>query len=127
MKLTAPQRRALDILDYATGDDGRRSGLTPTDFAHLMWPGADGWRRVSKCGPYGSRRGGGMVLGGGGYLGKLVKRGLARRVFGCRGSYRFEITDLGRNALRDLACDDECSRRHERNAFECRHGKRRTA
>lgn len=66
--LTESQAKALNILK----DHGP---LSPRQFARLMWPDSPGWCRVSKCGPYGSTRGGGMNLAGGGYLGKLHRKG----------------------------------------------------
>lgn len=64
-------------------------------FAKLMWPDAESWASVGKCG-YGSSRGLGMRLGGGGYIGRLRKAGLVR---GLGQGERFHLTDAGREAL----------------------------
>lgn len=53
--------------------------INPTAFAKSMWPDSEGWRHHTKCGPKGSRKGGGMSLAGGGYLGRLDRLGLIRR------------------------------------------------
>lgn len=66
--LTPKQRQALELLRDHQID-------SPTQFARLMWPDADGWRRVGRCGLNGSTRGVGMRLGAGGYLGRLRKAG----------------------------------------------------
>lgn len=72
--LTPPQRRALEII--------RAHGpITPGRFADLMWPNSPGHNRIHKCGPYGASKGVMMAMVGGGYLGKLWKRGLIRPVF----------------------------------------------
>ena len=68
MKLTEPQKRALRIL-YEHGP------LHPWKFARLMWPDSPGWNRIHKCGNYGASPGAMMPMVGGGYLGKLKKRG----------------------------------------------------
>jgi hypothetical protein len=69
--LTPTQRRALEILrDHAP--------LSPSVFAKWMWPDAEAWSHHTKCG-HGTSHGGGMNLAGGGYLGKLRKRGWAER------------------------------------------------
>jgi len=48
---------------------------SPRDFARLMWPDSEGWKRVHKVGR-GSSRGAAMSLAGGGFLGKLHQKGL---------------------------------------------------
>ena len=69
--LTPTQRHALEILrDHAP--------LSPSVFARWMWPKAEAWSHHTKCG-HGTSHGGGMNLAGGGYLGKLRKRGWAER------------------------------------------------
>jgi len=72
--LTQPQRRALEIIR----DHGR---ITPGRFADLMWPDSPGHNRIHKCGPNGASKGVMMAMAGGGYLGKLWKRGLIRPVW----------------------------------------------
>lgn len=97
LKVTAKTLRALEVL--AGGEPG---GLMPGEFARRLWPDADGWRRATKCGPYGSSRGGGMRLAGGGFLGKLAKRGLAERrdnYYGKTYVMRWKLTAAGRDAL----------------------------
>lgn len=62
--MTKSQRKALEILLA-------HDGMTPREFALAMWPDSPGWDRYTKCGPYGSVRGGAMPRAGGAYLGKL--------------------------------------------------------
>jgi len=51
---------------------GNNPGLRPEEFARLYFPSDHpGWNRRTKCGPYGVRLGGGLVLWAGGWLGKL--------------------------------------------------------
>jgi len=68
MKLSAKTLAALQIIRA-------HPGIQPREFARLMWPDSDGFRRSSRCGR-GSSRGGGMNLAGGGYLGRLRRCGL---------------------------------------------------
>jgi len=72
-----------------------------------MWPESDGWMHHSKCGPYGSCTGGGMNLAGGGYLGKLGRRGwvIRRYLFGSDTGY--ELTDAGIRILEENSVEDE--------------------
>ena len=72
--LTQAQQRALEIIRH----NGR---ITPGRFADLMWPDSPGHNRIHKCGSYGASKGVMMAMAGGGYLGKLWKRGLIRPVF----------------------------------------------
>jgi hypothetical protein len=65
------QARALAML-------AEHGPLRPADFARYMWPDNPNWRRPGKCGAYGSSKGLGMRLAGGGYLGRLCKAGLVR-------------------------------------------------
>lgn len=51
-------------------------GITPANFAHLMWPASEKWKHSVRCGVNGVSIGGGMRLAAGGYLGKLYRRGL---------------------------------------------------
>lgn len=66
---TDRQLRALRII--AEGSVER-----PGQFALLMWPDAEAWRRPAKCGNHGVSKGGGMRTVGSTYLGKLRKAGL---------------------------------------------------
>lgn len=90
--LTDAQRRALAILE-------EYGPLMPGRFAERMWPDAEGWQRLGKCGNKGSTRGVGMRLAGGGFLGKLWKLGLVHPVwrFDCR---EYRLSDGGYSALR---------------------------
>lgn len=64
-KLTTSQRKALGIIDM-------NPSILPREFAKKMWPNSEGWRMHSGHGSH-TRRGGGMALAGGNYLGKLRK------------------------------------------------------
>lgn len=89
--LTAPQRRALEILRD-------NPGITPRGFSEKMWPDSEGHRRLGSCGPNGVTRGIGMWKAGGSYLGKLGKQGWVRyRGFHNGGGH--ELTKEGRRAL----------------------------
>lgn len=91
-KLTDSQTKALTIIrdnkiHYAA------------EFARLYFDeGNPGWRRISRCGAYGSSRGGGLILFAGGYLGKLRKAGL---ISGIGSGYQFRLTENGRDALEE--------------------------
>ena len=62
--------RSLDIIR-------QNPGLRPEEFARFYFPpDHPGWDRRTKCGPYGVRLGGGLVLWAGGWLGKLRKEKL---------------------------------------------------
>lgn len=91
-RLTDSQARALAILE---------SGEIhyPSQFAHQMWPDAEGWQRSSRRG----QRGSGMNLAGGSYLGKLRRAGLIydRYVEMYGPTYRvFELSSEGKAALK---------------------------
>lgn len=87
--MTEAQRQALVILE--------KSGeLRPREFAKAMWPTSGGWMRTAKCGPNGAHRGGGMYLAAGGFLGKLVRAGLAVPTRG----HGYKISEQGREALK---------------------------
>ena len=45
-------------------------GIRPRKFAELMWAGSESWLKVGRVG-HGASKGVGLVLKGGGYLGKL--------------------------------------------------------
>ena len=73
----------------------------PSTFGEMLW-GRDhpGYNRVSRCGPSGSRRGGGMDMAAGGYLGKLRKQGLISIHYEYRNHVRhFRLTDAGKKVL----------------------------
>ena len=104
IKLTLPQRKALEIVQEF-------GPIRPREFARKMWPDSRGWRRSARCGPNGSHRGGGMYLAGGGYLGKLCRKGWIRdeyeQVYSLRRK-KFELwrkgytlTSEGRKALEE--------------------------
>jgi hypothetical protein len=91
MILTDSQYKALCIL--------REHGkIRPREFAQAMWPNSPGWRRVSKCGPYGVTRGGGMCIAGGCYLGKLNRKGWTKCEW--NGS-RHSLSDAGKDVLEE--------------------------
>jgi len=83
--------------------------IRPREFGEKLWGKEHpGWRRVSKAGPSGSTRGGGMNLAAGGYIGKLFKAGWVWPnyfIFGPRDQeYRFqgwELTDAGHKILQE--------------------------
>jgi hypothetical protein len=96
MIVTDTTRRALIIIR-----DHGEAITYPKYFAALMWPESGAWQRSKKSG-YGSAKGAGMYSAAGGYLGKLIKRGLIRESF--RGGFdtharRFELTDAGKEAI----------------------------
>ena len=69
---------------------------SPRDFARLMWPDSEGWKRVHKVGR-GSSRGAAMSLAGGGFLGKLYQKGLILHGFP---RSRIILSDKGAEKLR---------------------------
>lgn len=72
-KMTPFREKALAIL--------RAHGpLRPKAFARLMWPNSPLWKSHTRCGANGVCLGGGMVLAGGGHLGRLRAAGLAIEV-----------------------------------------------
>lgn len=92
MKLTASQRRALEVIrEWWTV---YRKEIRPREFARRMWPDSPRWQVHVKCGPNGSHRGGGMYLAGGGYLGKLARLGLISR-----GRDGYALSSAGDKAL----------------------------
>jgi hypothetical protein len=78
-KLSASERRALDILKS-------HPGITARIFAEHMWPGSKGWSKSKNTGR-GSTRGKGMWLAAGSYLAKLSLKGVAHAESG-RGGVR---------------------------------------
>ena len=101
MKLTKAQTKALTIIQ-------EHQPIYPWYFSYLMWPDSDGHKHYHKCGPKGVCRGLGMALAAGGYLGKLVKKGLVYRYHKYnffRDKYGsqsfFNLTNLGEQSLRE--------------------------
>ncbi len=99
MKLTKPQRRALEILRDAP------DALYSHEFARRMWPPTDerwrlSWERSHKCGPNGSTTGAPMWMNGGRMLWRLWEKSLAQSV-GRRVGWadKWAITKHGRDAL----------------------------
>ena len=91
--ITESQRKALEIIKH-------HPGIAPREFAAFMWPDSDGHRRHTKCG-HGVTRGGGMNLAGGGYLGKLTRKGLIYRSSSASrvGQFGYKLTGAGERAL----------------------------
>lgn len=99
---TPGMRRALEILR----DHGP---LTPANFAKRYYPKDDpGWKRQAKCG-YGSHAGSGLVMGAGGFLGKLRHMGLAEAVDEYGQLRQTRITAAGKAWLKEAQA-------HEREA-----------
>ncbi len=73
----------------------------PAEFARAMWPDSDGFKRHYKCGR-GSSTGTMMAMAGGGFLGKLRKRGLIHEPVSYHRhvSGTFTLTAEGREALK---------------------------
>lgn len=97
--LSPSVRKSLEIL-------AKQGGVRPKQFAKLYFP-ADhpGWKRHTTCGPKGVTRGGGLVMWGGGMLGKLRKLGFARLAHEPN-DFRTFLTTAGREALAlDVAKD----------------------
>ena len=66
-----PSIRALKIIV-------NNPDIRPSEFAEKMWPDSLGHKKFTRCG-YGTHRGGGMHLAGGGFLGRLRRKGLIGR------------------------------------------------
>lgn len=96
MKLTAPQRRALEILREF-------GGLHARAFALHMWPDSKGW--TTRCRRRGSNTNGAigaaMWMKGGTFLRRLERRGLVREVGGA-----FELTRSGKEHLDVTAAEN---------------------
>lgn len=91
MKLTAPQRRGLEILAAQTG------AIAPRDFARQMWPDSPAWDKRTR-GQRGGNRSGAM----GGTMPMIGARLLWRlQDLQCAGmiDYRWVITQRGRQRL----------------------------
>jgi hypothetical protein len=85
------------VLRAVAESEKKRRFSSPSWIASAVFPDDHpGWRRVCKCGPYGSTRGSGLVMMMGGYLGKLHRAKLV---------YRFgnetRITHEGRKVLEE--------------------------
>jgi len=90
-RLTEAQVRALGLLK-------QYGSLTPSDFAHLMWPDSKGHANYSRHGKGKVVVGAGIRRSAGGYLSRLARRGFVdKRTFA--GSIQYNITDKGLNAL----------------------------
>jgi len=95
-KLTDSQIRALTILHNSPDP------VYPALFAIKMWPDSDGHRRSYKSGPKGSRKGAGMAIAAGGFLGRLRKLGLTDWRPNRHGFQRYHfVTDYGKRLLDD--------------------------
>lgn len=92
--LTTSQLRALRLIQTAPG-----GYVAPRQFAKLMWPDSEGWRRRSKAGPYGSAKGGGMNLAAGGYLGKLTRKGLLVKIYDKYDNPTYRLSKEGKKCL----------------------------
>jgi hypothetical protein len=66
----------------------------PKEFARLMWPNSDAWRRVQNVG-HGATAGAGIVYSAGGFLGKLRNQGLIAGGYG----YHYFLTEKGKELL----------------------------
>lgn len=94
MKLTAPQRRALEILGAV---DNKVRGMSAAEVARNMWPDSPAWRIRTRRGstPAGGALGATMPMKAGSLLGRLRDRRLAY----CDRSGWWHITSEGRAAL----------------------------
>jgi hypothetical protein len=94
--------RALAIISEHAGES-----LGPQRFAHHYFPkDHPGWKRIGKCGAHGSRRGSGLVLWAGGFLGKLRAAGLIdwwNRSGEYGASRKCYLTKAGRDLLANAA------------------------
>lgn len=90
MKLTAPQRRGLEILA------AEERPIAPRDFAMAMWPDSIGWtKRTRKFGGNDpGAMGGTMPMKGATLLWRLADLGCASQL-----EYRWVITERGRQRL----------------------------
>lgn len=89
MKLTAPQRRGLEILAAQDGP------IAPRDFAMQMWPDSKGWeRRTRGRDNHPGAMGGTMPMKGATLLWRLADLACASRI-----EYRWVITERGRQRL----------------------------
>ena len=78
----------------------------PKEFARLMWPNSEGWKRVQNMG-HGAHAGAGMYLAGGSFLGKLRKEEL---IWGGFGRDRIVLTDKGREVLKQADIPERTDR-----------------
>ena len=84
--------RALKIISENAVGSHRR-------FEELFWPGHEGWKRHGKIG-HGTSHGVGMMLAGGGFLGKLSQQGLITvRFESGTNSRSYHLTEKGRERL----------------------------
>ena len=71
---------------------------SPKQFAGLMWPDSDGWKRIHKCGN-GASFGAMMPMAGGGLLGRLRTEKLVRAPWHDDYNSYYYLTDKGRQYL----------------------------
>lgn len=74
---------------------------SPKEFARLMWPDSDGWKRIHKCGN-GASFGAMMPMAGGGLLGKLRAEGLVRAPWHDDYDSYYWLTEKGQQYLKSL-------------------------
>lgn len=97
--MTPFRRKALEMLrDFGP--------LTPSAFAHKMWPDSPAWKHSLACGPNGAHRGRGMYKAGGSYIGKLSQAGLVEpdvTLIGNRLYHKgYKLSRLGEEELKRL-------------------------
>lgn len=91
-QMTKSVRRALETL--------RRVGeVYPRRFAREMWPDSPCWKHHTKAGNKGVMLAGGMNLAAGGYLAKLMKRGLVSLRYSSTSQPFYSLSMEGRKAL----------------------------
>lgn len=93
--LTKSQAKALRILKEYD------EPIRPREFARRMWPDSECWTHWTKCGNKGVSRGGGMSLAGGGYLGKLMKRGWVYSHYSQIYGLSYALSIAGRAVMRE--------------------------
>jgi len=84
-------RRALEIIN-------KNDIHMPKEFARLMWPNSEGWKRMHKCGR-GASWGAMMPMAGGGLLGKLRAKDFIRTPWGDDRNSYYSLTEKGREYL----------------------------
>lgn len=101
--LTAPQRRALAVLDEHTAPYGSdKPGMYAKQVAKLLWPDSPAWGKRTR-GRTGNRNGavgGTMPMKAGTLLGRLVRGGFADEYLTETMQPKWVITTAGRAALR---------------------------
>lgn len=94
MRLTQSNRRALEILRDV-------KEMYPRQFSKAMWPDSPCWKHHTKAGPGGVMLAGGMNLAAGGYLAKLLRRGLVSLRYSSVHQPFYSISTKGRKALEE--------------------------